>query len=529
MKRSYEDWKDKYNFDNCGLNNKEYGEYLSSYLRSQKKPLVMNLNGEWGTGKTHFLRQMYSNLRFTHGYPVIFLNSWRSDFSNDPLLVLISEFIEQFQSISANADAHATEEKILKVAAKFSKRLWNMTAVGVGTYLSGQTDNSAMVEMAKTLTFEDKEAVSIGRNLTENYKSQLCAIEDTRLALVEYLSFFPEGKQKVFVLIDELDRCRPTYAIEMLETIKHFFSLDNYVFVVATDTKQLSHSIKAVYGSSFDGNEYLSRFFNRSAALPLPDKILFAKLLVKNSILEERKEEMRLLGGLEYSKELGSRLLAEVSIMYNLSLRRMEQVFNKFESCVLYELDSGKRFFDIRLLMQLIAEYDSTIYRDVYSSRKLYSGMRYHLSKEFKEGIGRNFNTDDITTITNSINKEELARINPKHTSYLSTIKEEYLFSWEFANGFSNNPISEAMTVHSALMILQKEIDGSRHNSAIREQRSSHRNNLLTDYKKWLFQVNMYDREVLKVWTRADYFKAVELSAYIEKPISINVFDGTPR
>ncbi|WP_435247101.1 P-loop NTPase fold protein [Vibrio sp. nBUS_14] len=394
MKERFEDWKEKYNFDSCGLNNKEYGQYLSSYLRNQKKPLVMNLNGSWGTGKTHFLRQLYSNLRFTYDYPVIYIDAWRSDFSNDPLLVLVSEFIEQFQSISANAEAHATEEKILKVAAKFSKRLWNMTAVGVGTYLSGQTDNSAMVEVAKTLTFEDKEAVNIGRNLTENYKAQLSAIEDTKTALNEYLGCAPKGKQKVFVLIDELDRCRPTYAIEMLETIKHFFSLDNYVFVVATDTKQLSHSIKAVYGSSFDGNEYLSRFFNRSAALPLPDKSLFAKLLVKDSILEDRKAEMRLLGGLKYSKELASRLLAEVGIMYNLSLRRMEQVFNKFESCVLYELDYGKRFFDIRLLIQLIAEYDSADFHVCYQSRKTSVGEKVTLPSEFKKKTG--YNSDNI-------------------------------------------------------------------------------------------------------------------------------------
>lgn len=139
---------------------------------------------------------MYSNLRFEHEYPVIYINAWRSDFSNDPLLVLVSEFIEQFKNLSLQVNASYNEKQMLKVAAKFSKRLWNMTAVGVGTYLSGQTDNSAMVEMAKTLTFEDKEAVNIGRNLTENYKAQLSAIEDTKKALNEYLGCFAKDKRK---------------------------------------------------------------------------------------------------------------------------------------------------------------------------------------------------------------------------------------------------------------------------------------------------------------------------------------------
>lgn len=520
MEECFKDWNEKYNFDSCGLNNREYGEYLSTYLRSQKKPLVMNLNGEWGTGKTHFLRQMYSNLRFTHDYPVIYIDAWRSDFSNDPLLVLVSEFIEQFKALSLQISASYNEKQMLKVAAKFSKRLWNMSAVGVGTYLSGKTENSAMVEAAKALTFEDTEAVNIGRNLTENYKAQLNAIEDTKKALNEYLGCFAKDKQKVFVLIDELDRCRPTYAIEMLETIKHFFSLDNYVFVVATDTKQLSHSIKAVYGAKFDGNEYLSRFFNRSAALPLPDKGMFAKLLVRNSILEDRKADMRLIGGLEYSEELASTLLSEVSIMYNLSLRRMEQVFNKFESCVLYELDSGKRYFDIRLLIQLIAEYDSTDYHDVYDSRKQYSGAKYHLSKEFNEGIGRNYDTDDVVRISINKNKAELARLKPQDTMYLAATIEHYNVSWELANGFSNNPRYEPLSVNDAIALVEKEIYSVNRSTASRTQGSAFRDSLLNAIKKSLFEVNVYDRDAFKIWTRADYFKAVELSAHIEQDSS---------
>ncbi|TOL41491.1 hypothetical protein CGH98_24085, partial [Vibrio parahaemolyticus] len=69
------------------------------------------------------------------------------------------------------------------------------------------------------------------------------------------------------VFIDELDRCRPSYAVEMLEVIKHFFELDNVVFVVATDTEQLQHAVKAVYGQLFDAQLYLGRFFRRRFSL----------------------------------------------------------------------------------------------------------------------------------------------------------------------------------------------------------------------------------------------------------------------
>ncbi|MCD8560281.1 MAG: KAP family NTPase [Shewanella xiamenensis] len=71
--------------------------------------------------------------------------------------------------------------------------------------------------------------------------------------------------------MDELDRCRPSYAVEMLETIKHIFNIDGVVFVVATDTEQLQHAVKAVYGEGFDAKIYLGRFFNSRYSLKSPN------------------------------------------------------------------------------------------------------------------------------------------------------------------------------------------------------------------------------------------------------------------
>lgn len=512
MRERFENWEERYSFDRCGLNNKEYGLFLSTYLRSQKKPLVLNLNGAWGTGKTHFLRQIYSDLHFKHGYPVIYIDAWRSDFSNDPLLVLVSEFIEQFKSLSKTAEAQVNEDQMLKVVGKFAKKAWNVGSVGVASYIAEKSDDNTILELAKTMSFNDVDSLSVGRNLNENYNAQLSAIEDTTDALKKYLQSCSGDKKKVFVLIDELDRCRPTYAIEMLETIKHFFSLENYVFVVATDTKQLSHSIKAVYGSTFDGTEYLSRFFNRSAALPLPDKKRFATLLVKDSILEDRKDEMKLLDSMGYDEELASRLLSEVSVMYNLSLRRMEQVFDKFESCIIYELDNNERYFDMRLLMQLIAEYDSVDYNYCYSRRKESVGVRLDLSKEFHESIKSGRETDEVATVAIEKNKVEMLKLN-SNSSYIQNTKIAYMLSWELVNNFSNKEQSLTSTVESVSNKLTEKLHQiSQHRVG---QQSNYKEDLMFEYKRNLQPVHMYDRNRVKVWTRDDYFKAVELAAQI--------------
>lgn len=75
----------------------------------------------------------------------------------------------------------------------------------------------------------------------------------------------------LFIFVDELDRCRPTYAIEFLETIKHLFDCKNIVFIIATNKTELEKSISKIYGNNFSSTEYLSRFFDRSSTLPEPD------------------------------------------------------------------------------------------------------------------------------------------------------------------------------------------------------------------------------------------------------------------
>jgi predicted KAP-like P-loop ATPase len=97
--------------------------------------------------------------------------------------------------------------------------------------------------------------------------------------LKEVISSDSEGKleKPMFVFIDELDRCRPTYAIELLETVKHLFDIPDLIFVIATDTEQLQHSVKSVYGEGFDASRYLYRFFNRSFSLKKPDVLEFIK------------------------------------------------------------------------------------------------------------------------------------------------------------------------------------------------------------------------------------------------------------
>ena len=121
----------------------------------------------------------------------------------------------------------------------------------------------------------------------------------------------------LFIFIDELDRCRPTYAIEMLETIKHIFDLKGVVFVVATDREQLQHSIRAIYGDGFDSQRYLERFFHRSVTLHRPSTHDFiANLIAESQIINNALTNEAEIS-LYYQK--GDRVDAVVGILANIA------------------------------------------------------------------------------------------------------------------------------------------------------------------------------------------------------------------
>ncbi|MGL6349430.1 MAG: P-loop NTPase fold protein, partial [Aeromonas sp.] len=79
------------------LDRARYAEFLTNYLAAEGKQrnYVLNLNAEWGAGKTWFIKRWYMELK-AH-YPTVYIDAWQQDFSDDPLLTVISSIIDQLK------------------------------------------------------------------------------------------------------------------------------------------------------------------------------------------------------------------------------------------------------------------------------------------------------------------------------------------------------------------------------------------------------------------------------------------------
>lgn len=375
----YGHWLKEFTFDNCAAGRKEYGEFLASFLAGEIDGFVLNLNGKWGTGKTEFLRRLYT-LFCKKNHPVLYIDAWESDFTDDPLLVVASELLNQIKAFLAVDGSDL--DKIKKLVAKLIKG----TAIVAGS-LAGKAvldDAGAGREFVKQFT--DEEGEKLFDAMKNDYSDQVKSVKEIRKELAQLAEALKETHKMnlpVIVLVDELDRCRPSYAIEMLEVIKHFFSTRHFVFVVATDTEQLENSINAVYGEKFNSNMYLRRFFNRKAELAPPDiKTFLAKYKIKyssNILLYPDKPRGHTSDAITYNLQL-------IVKAYSLDLRSLDQLIAKLESClrVIANRSEERLAVNVFALIIAIVEFDNS--PDVFNTRAINKPMNKWSENE-KHGV----------------------------------------------------------------------------------------------------------------------------------------------
>lgn len=309
------------------LQRNKYAEALSRHIAERSGELgdyVLNLDASWGTGKTYFLRRWFSNLQDYN--PTVYIDAWKHDFSDDPLLTVICELKKQINEkfdIGINAELF---NKIGAVAKAGAPVFFKGLAKKFAGFDSDELADGYSSEMAGDF------ASKITTLMINNYEEQRDAIDDFRHQLVELADKVEQTGNislPIVVFIDELDRCRPTFAIELLEAVKHLFDVPQFTFVIATDTEQLEHSVGAIYGQGFDSRRYLSRFFSERVTLPKQSTEIF---------LLSNKDFLGLLTGegmeimtppYAEAQELTS-ALGEVLDEYGFSLRTVERMVSRF-------------------------------------------------------------------------------------------------------------------------------------------------------------------------------------------------------
>ncbi|WAG08004.1 KAP family NTPase [Aeromonas jandaei] len=344
------------------LDRARYAEFLTKYLAAEGKQrnYVLNLNAEWGAGKTWFIKRWYMELK-AH-YPTVYIDAWLQDFSDDPLLTVISSIIDQLKMIAGKENP---------IPEGMRQRLLGLFKIGGKLALKAAIKKAGLEEDDFSLEGDDANQLvdALCSNQKERYESIQYLKQEIR-QWVEGAVGLSEGglNYPAFILIDELDRCRPSYAVEMLETIKHIFDIPKVVFVLATDTEQLQHAIKVIYGEGFDAQNYLGRFFQRRFTLNRKSRREFISNILEVRTLPD-------VSTMVWPELSSQRVLLEVvtavSDSLELSLRQTEQIIDRL---LFVARKSRRKRVNLIFLMYLFAlhEKDYQLYSGVADGGLLY-------------------------------------------------------------------------------------------------------------------------------------------------------------
>ena len=332
------------------LNRKEEISFLINYLTKRfelktKNPFVLNINAPWGYGKTFFLKSLEKELKKEH--EVIYFDAWKNDFTKEPLLAFFSEINNSLEKYlkAYNKTKKPFLNSIFKsslpiLISVLTKHLTGLTLEQFNELLSEDEDEKKDVKddtkttlssiMSKTTELALKEHSTIKKS-----------IKEFKINMLDILNLIKtqEKKLPLFILIDELDRCRPNYAIELLENIKHIFDIEGIYFIVATNSQELSHSINAIYGANFSSETYLKRFFNQEYTLKEPDIYDYCKFLFEKEIdvlLNDKVKIFNLLSQENYpDKNLNVIMFSTYAQYFKLGLRDIYQAIDTLSTILL--------------------------------------------------------------------------------------------------------------------------------------------------------------------------------------------------
>lgn len=230
----------------------------------RKTACTFALNGAWGTGKSFVLNMLMNQLWEFHSdkYIVFHYNCWQYDYYEEPLIAIVAAMLDSVDEenhllpthlrVKAKAGMELAKPVLQKIACDFVK---NKIGVDLTEVVSSAKayQNALDVEEQKQADARSFDEFYSFKKAIQQAQKEIRKLTETRTLVV---------------VVDELDRCLPDYAIKVLERLHHLFEgIKNTAVLLAIDKSQLDATIKQLFGPNTNTSHYLRKFVNLEVQL----------------------------------------------------------------------------------------------------------------------------------------------------------------------------------------------------------------------------------------------------------------------
>lgn len=314
------------------LNRQDFINFMKNLIKnsdnykrnSDSDSYVIALYSGWGTGKSFFIELLKKDIEDNEdNIKIVKYNAWENDYYDNAFNPLFYDILNNniFDSTSDKENINALGTATKSIIKAFGKDVISKT----GLENTAEELFNAMKDIKNflTRTLPEIEELNKQRESFKNFKKLLKSTS----------SWLSDNDKRLVVIIDELDRCKPTFAIQTLEIVKHIFDIENLTFIFAIDIHQLSHSVECVYGQGIDSTGYLCRFFDYIAKLPTSDITPYIQNTIANidtipqiqTVSYQNKEK-----SCDFSEDI-SMFFVELYDAFELSLRDLDTIIQSYK------------------------------------------------------------------------------------------------------------------------------------------------------------------------------------------------------
>lgn len=329
------------------LSRQPFLNLLKSIIENQKdNPIGYSfaIDGEWGSGKTWILQELEKQLlgKEDNKYLIFHYNSWENDFYDEPLVAILSVMIECLKKQKTKVKEKDSVKKVVtssinaltKVAGTIIEQKWK---VNPNDIIESVKDSGKALGDVK---------------LTKSDFNNMLPLENALKQIKDVITKLSK-ELHIILIVDELDRCLPEYAIKVLERLHHVCNEKPVIQILAINKKNLADSISSIFGKKFYNSPYsfeLTNQFSESylqkfidSIIPLPNGHLDSQLEILNGLERNYRTYIRPDNIGQVFINLDDDFLAECisSIMDGVERRLQEKIFKQVALCHELTIRSG--------------------------------------------------------------------------------------------------------------------------------------------------------------------------------------------
>ncbi|MFS1439565.1 P-loop NTPase fold protein [Shewanella sp. 10N.286.48.A6] len=313
---------------------KSIAEKVISLLKADIDISPMVIDGSWGTGKTEFCHKLINLMHGSDTHHLIYIDAFKADHADEPLMTVLAEIIKVLPDDESKQG--------------FMKKTLPAVRYGLKTIAKAGVSHLLRQDVADVADDFDKQIQSAADKAIDATVESVLKVHvkaDKNLKALQAALAEIAVTKPIILFVDELDRCRPNFAVDMLEIIKHTFDVEGVNFVLITNTQQLKASVNHCYGHAVDAQRYLDKFIKfRFELSSLSDRHLNSPILAAKKHFFTLAQEKKCLPDDCLKNAVFGKAIEHLIQYHSLSLREVETLILHIQ--IAQTLSNSDRFVE---------------------------------------------------------------------------------------------------------------------------------------------------------------------------------------